>query len=136
MKNKIQLFKESKIRTHWNADEEKWYFSIIDVIEVLIGNNRARKYWSDLKKKLKLEGSELSEKIGQLKMLAPDGKMRKTDVADKKENYANGVKYISLGPANPNQFYSHEKLIVYPLDFMHLINIFIDFNSCIPFHII
>ncbi len=82
MKNKIQLFKESKIRTHWNADEEKWYFSIIDVIEVLIENNRARKYWNDLKKKLKSEGSQLSEKIGQLKMQSSDGKFYKTDVAD------------------------------------------------------
>ncbi len=82
MANKIQLFKESKIRTHWNADEEKWYFSIIDVIEVLIENNRARKYWSDLKKKLKSEGSQLSEKIGQLKMQSSDGKFYKTDVAD------------------------------------------------------
>ena len=78
----IKLFESKKIRTHWNIENEKWYFSIVDVISVLAENSRARKYWSDLKKKLKEEGSELSEKIGQLKMLANDGKMRMTDVAD------------------------------------------------------
>ena len=78
----IKLFESKQIRTHWDAENEKWYFSIVDVISVLAENSRARKYWSDLKKKLKEEGSELSEKIGQLKMLANDGKMRMTDVAD------------------------------------------------------
>jgi DNA-damage-inducible protein D len=61
--------------------EEKWYFSIVDVIEVLTGTDRPRKYWSDLKARLTKEGSELSEKIGQLKMEAEDGKLRLTDVA-------------------------------------------------------
>ncbi|MEI6696637.1 MAG: Bro-N domain-containing protein [Bacteroidota bacterium] len=78
----IKLFNDYKIRTHWDQEQEKWYFSIIDVIEVLTNNERPRKYWSDLKSKLKKEGSELSEKIGQLKMLAEDGKMRLTDIAD------------------------------------------------------
>ena len=78
----IKLFNDYKIRTHWDQEHEKWYFSIIDVIEVLTNNERPRKYWSDLKSKLKKEGSELSEKIGQLKMLAEDGKMRLTDIAD------------------------------------------------------
>ncbi|MCP4764619.1 MAG: Bro-N domain-containing protein [archaeon] len=78
----IKLFESKQIRTHWDDENEKWYFSIVDVISVLTENSRARKYWSDLKKKLKEEGSELSEKIGQLKMLANDGKMRMTDVAD------------------------------------------------------
>ncbi|MEO6190203.1 MAG: Bro-N domain-containing protein [Saprospiraceae bacterium] len=78
----IKLFEERQVRSLWDADMEKWYISIIDVIEVLIGTDRPRKYWSDLKAKLKKEGSELSEKIGQLKMSAPDGKMRMTDVAD------------------------------------------------------
>lgn len=78
----IKLFEEKKVRTIWDAEQEKWYISIIDVIEVLTNTDRARKYWSDLKAKLKKEGSELSEKIGQLKMLAEDGKMRITDVAD------------------------------------------------------
>jgi hypothetical protein len=78
----LKLFEDKKVRTLWDAEQEKWYISIIDVIEVLTGTDRSRKYWSDLKNKLTKEGSELSEKIGRLKMLAPDGKMRLTDVAD------------------------------------------------------
>ena len=81
-KTAIKLFEQKKVRTVWDEDEEKWYFSIIDVIEILTESERPRKYWSDLKRKLKTEGSELSEKIGQLKMKAADGKMRLTDVAD------------------------------------------------------
>ena len=72
----IKLFEQRQIRSVWKEEEEKWYFSIIDVIEVLTGTDRPRKYWSDLKSKLQKEGSELSEKIGQLKMVAEDGKMR------------------------------------------------------------
>lgn len=78
----IKLFELKQVRSVWYSDEEKWYFSIIDVIEVLTETDRPRKYWSDLKAKLKNEGSELSEKIGHLKMAAEDGKMRLTDVAD------------------------------------------------------
>lgn len=78
----IKLFETVKVRSVWNDDEEKWYFSIIDVIEVLTSSDRPRKYWSDLKSKLKKEGSQLSENIGQLKMKADDGKLYKTDVAD------------------------------------------------------
>ena len=78
----IKLFEQKQVRSVWNDEEEKWYFSIIDVIEVLTDTDRPRKYWSDLKAKLKKEGSELSEKIGQLKMAAEDGKMRITDIAD------------------------------------------------------
>ena len=78
----IKLFESKKIRSVWDDKDEKWYFSIIDVVEVLTGTDRPRKYWSDLKSKLKKEGSELSEKIGQLKMKAEDGKMRISDVAD------------------------------------------------------
>jgi len=78
----IKLFHDQKVRVQWDEDQEKWHFSIVDVIAILAENSRPRKYWGDLKKKLKDEGSELSEKIGQLKMLAPDGKMRLTDVAD------------------------------------------------------
>lgn len=80
--NAIQLFENKKVRTTWDSNQEKWYVSIIDVIEVLIDSDRPRKYWSDLKSKLIKEGSEVSDKIGQLKMKAPDGKMRLTDVAD------------------------------------------------------
>ena len=81
-KNAIQLFEDKKVRCIWDADEEKWFFSIIDVIEVLTGSDRPRKYWNDLKNRLTREGSELSEKIGQLKMKSADGKSYKTDVAD------------------------------------------------------
>lgn len=78
----IKLFEQKQIRSIWNDEDEKWYFSIIDVIEVLTGTDRPRKYWSDLKAKLRKEGSELSDKIGQLKLAAEDGKMRLTDIAD------------------------------------------------------
>ena len=82
--NKLAIFEEKEIRREWY--KEDWYFSVVDVIEALVENNkRPRKYWSDLKQKLILEGFvEVSEKIGQLKMLAKDGKMRLTDVADTK----------------------------------------------------
>ena len=80
MKNKIHLFEEKKVRTVWDDDTEEWYFSVIDVVEVLTDTDRPRKYWNDLKKKLQKEGSELSEKIGQLKLLAADGKKYKSDV--------------------------------------------------------
>ena len=80
--NKIKIFENKKIRTAWNEDEGEWYFSVVDIIEVLTDSDRPRKYWNDLKKKLLAEGSELSEKIGQLKMMASDGKMRETDVLD------------------------------------------------------
>ena len=78
----IKLFQDQKVRVLWDNDKEKWYFSIIDVIEVLTESPRPRKYWNALKTKLKSEGSELSHKLGQLKMKATDGKMRITDVAD------------------------------------------------------
>ena len=78
----LRLFEEKKVRTIWDTDTEKWYFSIVDVVSVLTGTDRPRKYWSDLKKKLLQEGSQLSEKIGQFKMKADDGKMRMKDVAD------------------------------------------------------
>ena len=78
----VKLFEAKKVRTHWDEEKELWYFSVIDVIEALTGTDRPRKYWNDLKTKLKKEGSELSEKIGQLKMQSTDGKLYQTDVAD------------------------------------------------------
>jgi len=78
----IKLFEQKQIRSLWDEENEKWYFSIVDVIGVLTESERPRKYWSDLKSKLKKEGSELSEKIGQLKLQANDGKFYITDVAD------------------------------------------------------
>lgn len=79
----IQLFEDKKIRTAWDEEQEEWYFSIVDVISVLTGTENPRRYWSDLKRKLKKEGAvELYEKIVQLKMLSADGKKYKTDVAN------------------------------------------------------
>lgn len=80
--SKIAIFEGKNIRRLWNGKEEKWYFSVIDVIAVLTQSSRPRKYWDDLKRKLIQEGSELSEKIGQLKMQASDGKFYLTDAAD------------------------------------------------------
>lgn len=80
--NAIQIFEEKNVRAIWDDQQEKWYFSIIDVIEVLTGSPRPRKYWNALKTKLKAEGSELSHNLGQLKMQSDDGKFYKTDVAD------------------------------------------------------
>ncbi len=81
MKQWIALFEQKQVRRVYDEKKEMRYFSIIDVIEILTGSDRPRKYWNDLKTKLKTEGSEVSEKIGQLKMLSEDGKMRETDVA-------------------------------------------------------
>ena len=78
----IKLFESKKVRTHWDEVQEKWFFSVIDVIEILTGSSVPKRYWSDLKKKLKIEGSEVYEKIVRLKMIADDGKMRETDCAD------------------------------------------------------
>lgn len=81
LKDNIQLFEDKKIRTAWDAEKEEWYFSIVDVCEVLSDTDNPRRYWSDLKRKLKAEGAvEVYEKIVQLKMTAPDGKKRLTDV--------------------------------------------------------
>jgi hypothetical protein len=78
----IKLFESKKVRTQWDEKKELWFFSVIDVIEALTGTDRPRKYWNDLKTKLRKEGSELSENIGQLKMMSSDGKLYLTDVAD------------------------------------------------------
>ena len=81
-KNAIQLFEDQPIRAAWDEEKEEWFFSVVDVCQVLSGTDNPRRYWSDLKRKLKAEGSELYEKIVQLKMKASDGKKRMTDVAD------------------------------------------------------
>ncbi len=80
--NAIKIFEQKQVRTHWDEEQEKWYFSVIDVIEILTESPRPRKYWNALKTKLKEEGSELSQKLGQLKMQSADGKFYLTDVAD------------------------------------------------------
>lgn len=78
----IKLFEEKKIRSVYIEKEEKWYFSVIDVIEVLTDSTVPKRYWSDLKKKLSKEGSQAYDKIVHLKMTAEDGKNRITDTAD------------------------------------------------------
>jgi hypothetical protein len=80
--NAIQLFENKKVRTIWDAEQEKWFISIIDVIEVLTNSPNPRKYWSVLKLRLKKEGSQLATNCSQLKMQSSDGKFYKTDVAD------------------------------------------------------
>ena len=80
--NKIQLFEGKQVRYVWDAEKEKYFFSVVDVIKALTDSENPRRYWSDLKRKLEAEGSEVYEKIVQLKLPAPDGKMRLTDVAD------------------------------------------------------
>ena len=83
MNNEIKLFENKKIRSHYDEDTEKWYFSVVDIIDILTDSKNARTYWKVLKNRLKKEGSELVTKCNQLKMQSPkDGKFYKTDVLD------------------------------------------------------
>lgn len=79
--NAIKVFEEKKVRTLWDSETEEWYFSVVDVVAVLTESENPRRYWSDLKRKLAKEGSQLYAEIVQLKMLSSDGKYYKTDVA-------------------------------------------------------
>ena len=81
----FKLFEDKVVRSIWDDKEEKWWFSIIDIVEILSGSDNPRRYWSDLKRKLKDEGSQLYDKIVQLKMQSADGKFYKTDAADTKQ---------------------------------------------------
>ena len=80
--NELKIFENKKIRTHWNEEQEKWYFSVVDVVSILTDNDyqKSRNYWKWLKNKLMQEGSELVSNSNQLKMRAYDGKLRDTDV--------------------------------------------------------
>ena len=83
--NSIQLFDNKRIRTQWDAEKEKWYFSVVDIVEVLTGSvdyQTARKYWNKLKQRLREEGNESVTNCHQLKLPASDGKYYKTEVAD------------------------------------------------------
>lgn len=80
----IKIFEDKKVRVEWDAEKEDWWFSVVDVVEILTESPRPRKYWNALKTKLRDEGSELSQDVGQLKMTAQDGKKRETDVLDTK----------------------------------------------------
>ena len=79
MTDKIKLFEQKQIRTHWDAENEEWYFSVVDIVEALTESPNPRKYWSVLKTRLKKEGSEVTTNCSQLKMQAADGKFYKTD---------------------------------------------------------
>jgi hypothetical protein len=79
--NSIKLFEEKKVRSQWNVEQEKWCFSIVDVIAILTESPIPRKYWSVLKTRLKAEGSQLATNCSQLKMKSSDGKYYKTDIA-------------------------------------------------------
>lgn len=81
--NAIKIFEQKQVRTHWDEEQEKWYFSIVDVVAVLTDSSNPRDYWFKMKVRVKMEdGLELSTICRQLKMKAADGKMRETDVAD------------------------------------------------------
>ena len=81
-KKQITIFEGKQIRRAWDDEKELWYFSVVDIVQALTDSTIPRRYWSDLKNKLKNEGSEVYEKIVQLKILAEDGKNRETDMAD------------------------------------------------------
>lgn len=81
-KQEIQLFEEKKVRTVWDDEHEKWFFSIVDVVEVLTGSTNPQTYWRVLKNRLKKEGNETVTNCNAFKFRAADGKMRQTDVAD------------------------------------------------------
>ena len=83
----IQLFDSKKIRTQWDAEQEKWYFSIVDIVSVLTESVDATAYWRKLKQRLKAEGNETVTNCHALKMPAADGKMRMTDVADQEQMF-------------------------------------------------
>ena len=84
MQDQLSLFDGQLIRYVWDENEEKYFFSVVDIISVLTESSTPRRYWSDLKHKLQAEGSEVYDKIVQLKLLASDGKMRETDVLSTK----------------------------------------------------
>ena len=78
----VKLFESVQVRSHWDETEEKWYFSVVDVVQVLTGSSIPKRYWSDLRRKLEKESGQPYEKIVRLKMSAQDGKARETDTAD------------------------------------------------------
>ncbi len=80
--NEIKVFEDKQVRSIWDAEQEKWYIAIVDVIAALTDSPNPQVYWRVLKKRLKDEGNETVTNGNQLKMEAPDGKMRLTDVAD------------------------------------------------------
>ena len=78
----VQLFESTRVRSHWDAAQEKWYFSVVDVVQVLTDSTIPKRYWSDLRRKLEKESGQPYEEIVRLKMPAADGRLRETDAAD------------------------------------------------------
>jgi prophage antirepressor-like protein len=104
-KEVIKLFDEKKVRTVWDDKEEKWYFSIVDVVEILTDSKDPQAYWRKLKQRLKKEGDETVTNCHGLKMRASDGKMRMTDVADQQGFFRliqsrNGLQHLSRSFCN------------------------------------
>lgn len=103
MENKIKLFESKRIRTAWNEDEEEWYFSVVDVVEVLtdqVDHQGARNYWKVLKNRLLKEGNQTVTNCNRLKMVAEDGRMRMTDVV----NTPNLLRLIQSIPSPKAEF--------------------------------
>jgi hypothetical protein len=98
--NSITLFNQKEVRRHWNEEKELWFFSVVDIIEILTESPRPRKYWNALKTKLEKEWSELSQNVGQLKMKSSDGKFYETDILDT-ENILRLVQSIPSPKAEP-----------------------------------
>ena len=93
--NSIIIFNQKQVRRAWDNEKELWYFSVVDVIEILTDSPRPRKYWNALKTKLNNEGSQLSQNMGQLKMKSSDGKSYLTDVLDT-ENILRLIQSITI----------------------------------------
>lgn len=100
----IKLFEGKQVRYVWDDEKGKYFFSIVDVIQVLTDSNIPKRYWSDLKRKLAAEGNETYENIVRLKMTAPDGKMRETDVADT-EQLLRLIQSVPSKKAEPCEFH-------------------------------
>ena len=99
--NELKLFEDKKIRAKWDDEQEKWYFSVVDIVAALTENDyqAGRKYWSVLKTRLKKEGSELTTNCSQLKMKSMDGKFYNTDVMDIEQilRLIQSIKYFNTG---------------------------------------
>lgn len=89
----MQIFEQKEIRSHWDEEQEKWYFSIVDVVAVLTDSVDAAAYWRKLKQRLKAEGNQTVTNCHGLKMRAADGKMRLTDVADTEQLFLSDTVY-------------------------------------------
>ena len=98
-KDAIKIFEDKKIRAVWVDKKEEWFFSIVDVVAVLTDSDNPRRYWSDLKRKLSKEGSQLYANIVQLKLPSSDGKLYKTDVAQQNSYFASSSLFLLPRPS-------------------------------------